>query len=816
MNFHAARLFPLFTALLLACPGLGHAAAGHFQFVSGEVHVVRGAGQDYTAKKGDEVNQGDAVVTAKNATAQLRMQDGGILAVRQDTQLRIDAYNYNGKEDGSENGVFSLLKGSFRSITGAIGHINKEKLKIKTSSATIGIRGTDGEIGFNPATGLTGVHTIMGRHAVTAPDAQGIPVTVLTGPGKIVLVAPGRAPAFANSFPFASGAPKPAAKGGPAGEKSNAAGEKKNAAANGKEADTAASTTDTASTTSTSDTAGTADTTSSVITDTSGTTGTTTDSTTTLSSGPLLAPAPLLATDPNTGQLVTVTSLPSPTTTFQAYGISYAVPCPTPSFPCGSSASGPGMQITRDASGAPIAFVNTGFGGNKSISLVGYTAPTISQAPSYAVTGIEYGTWQASALNWSSTNPTASGTDTLFSGSVLHWFTGTQITPGYLTRVLTGSVNYTFDGGTAPTNQSGVAGSVVSASLAANFSNQSVDVAFNLNVNAHSWSVNALNQPINIEFFGSTPTVAIDGCTTCGANGHLDGRFTGAGADGAAISYGLSGGNTNEEVNGVLAFVNSSAPNNTATAYRPVGIAGYDPGATPSSVVNGEFNAASRVTADGSGNLVAFDGRMYTSTTTPDLSVRFAVGSATPTDLGSDANTGLVWGRWAGGNVSITNRATGATSNLANPGSLHYVAGPVLTAPTTLPLSGAYTYTFLGGTQPTDNLGNVGTLNSTALTADFGTMTVNASVSASVSGTTLTGSASAIPLKADAVASAGTAFQSNAPLSVVCSGTCGTTQAGNLSVALTGSTGQGAAMLYSLETSGGTNKVISGAAAFAR
>lgn len=790
MNSYAARLLPLLTVLLMACPGLGHAGAGHFQFVSGEVRVVRGAGLGFIAKKGDEVNQGDAVVTAKDATAQLRMQDGGILAVRQDTQVKIDAYNYSGAEDGSENAVFSLLRGSFRSITGAIGHINKEKLKIKTSSATIGIRGTDGEIGFNPATGLTGVRTITGQHAVTAPDARGIAVTVLTDPGKIVLVVPGHAPAFSNSFPFASGVPKPAAKREPAAEKGDA-GEKKDGAKEGEGTDaiTAAS-------------------------DSTATISATSDATTAAVPEPLLAPAPLI--DPGTGQTATLSNPPPPTKSFETYGISYAVPCPTPAFPCSASASGPGAQVTRDASGAPTAFTNSNMFGNKSISLVGTAAPTISQAPSYAVTGIEYGTWQASALNWSSTNPTASGTDTLFSGSLLHWFTGSLIAPGYLTRVLTGTVNYTFDGGTAPTNQSGVAGSVVSASLAANFSNQTVDTAFSLSVNAHNWTVSALNQPITIEFFSSAPSVAIDGCTTCGANGRLEGRFTGAGANGAAIAYGLSGGSTNEEVNGVLAFVNSSAPNNPAASYRPVGVAGYDPGATPSAVVNGEFNAASRVTTDGSGNLVAFDGNMYGSPTTPDKSVRLAVGSATPTDLGSNASIGLVWGRWAGGNVSVTDRATGKTANLANPGSLHYVAGPVSTAPTTLPLSGAYTYTFLGATQPTDNLGSVGTLNSTALTADFSAMTVNASVSASVSGTTLTGSASAIPLKADAVASAGTGFQSNAPLSVVCSGSCGTTQGGNLSVALTGSSGQGAAMLYSLQTSGGTDKTISGVAAFAR
>jgi hypothetical protein len=111
MNLQFSRLLILCASLLIACPALSHAAAGHFQFISGEVQVLNSAGQSRIAKKGDEINQGDTVVTAKTASAQIKMQDGGILAVRPDSKLRIDTFNYNGSEDGSEKGVFSLLQG---------------------------------------------------------------------------------------------------------------------------------------------------------------------------------------------------------------------------------------------------------------------------------------------------------------------------------------------------------------------------------------------------------------------------------------------------------------------------------------------------------------------------------------------------------------------------------------------------------------------------------------------------------------------------------------------------------------------------------
>jgi len=799
-----SRLLPLFAALLLACPGLCHAAAGHFQFVSGEVRVEDAGGRDRIGRKGDAVNQGDTVVTAKAASAQLRMEDGGILAVRQESRLRIDTFNYNGTEDGSERGLFSLVKGSFRSITGAIGHTNRENLKIRTSSATIGIRGTDGEIGFNPDTNLTGVRTIAGRHAVTAPDAGGNPVTLVTDPGRIVLVVPGHAPAFANRFPFASATQKPAAGNTSAsGKKDDDDGTAKDGKRAGNGGNDARREARPASTQAT---------------------------------GLPLATAPLTGTDPATGETALLSTAPgitkgstttttpmpeppppAPSVIYEPYGVSWAVPCPGPGFPCAAVSSEPGAKVARDASGAPIAFDRTGPNGGRNISLVNPVLPTRSQAPGYAVTGIEYGTWQVGAVDWTSNNPAGSGTDTPLPGSLLHWFTAAGIKPGYLPQILTGTANYSFDGGTAPTNQKGVAGSVVSAALAANFTNQTVDLSFGLSVNAHNWTVSATGQPISHEFFGApSALVSIDGCITCGAQGRIDGRFTGMGGNGAAVVYGLGGGSFNEEVNGVLAFVNSAAPNDPATPYRPVGIAGYDPGATPSAVVNGQFNAVGRVATDGAGNLVSFDGQISGTQQSPDKSVVFAVGSATPTDLGGDANTGLVWGRWAGGSVSVTSRSGGTAVSLANPGSLHYLAGPVGTAPVLLPLSGTYAYTLVGGTRPTDQQGNLGTLASVRLDANFSTRTVDASVSASVAGTTLTGTATGMPIMPDNVSSAGPASQGGVPLAVNCAGSCGATNTGNLGVVFVGPDGKGAGMLYSLQTSGATNKTISGAAGLAR
>lgn len=138
------------TVLLAACLTLlGQVAyagvAGHAKFVNGQVQITNAAGQSRALKKGDAVNESDTVTTAKGATAQIKMRDGGILAVRPDSQLKFDSFVFTGEQDGNERSFFSLLRGGFRAITGLVGQKNKANYRITTAGSTIGVRGTDHE-----------------------------------------------------------------------------------------------------------------------------------------------------------------------------------------------------------------------------------------------------------------------------------------------------------------------------------------------------------------------------------------------------------------------------------------------------------------------------------------------------------------------------------------------------------------------------------------------------------------------------------------------------------------------------------------------
>lgn len=147
MTKHYIRKNFVFALVISAC--LSHSAwaavAGQFQFVTGDVSIVSTDGTKRQAIKGGEIKEQESIISGKTGSAQLRMIDSGIIAVRPETTLRIDEYKFAGKADGNERGFFSLLKGGFRSITGLIGRLNKDNYSIRTPAATIGIRGTDHE-----------------------------------------------------------------------------------------------------------------------------------------------------------------------------------------------------------------------------------------------------------------------------------------------------------------------------------------------------------------------------------------------------------------------------------------------------------------------------------------------------------------------------------------------------------------------------------------------------------------------------------------------------------------------------------------------
>src|SRR6267378_4366342 len=125
---------------LLSAPGLASAQAGRFLLAVGDVVVARGQAE-IRAATGTPVQSGDTIRVGPASNAQIRMTDESIVGLRPGTVFGIDAYEYSGQAE--PRSIFSLLKGGFRTVTGAIGRLhNRERYAVRTPTATIGIRGT--------------------------------------------------------------------------------------------------------------------------------------------------------------------------------------------------------------------------------------------------------------------------------------------------------------------------------------------------------------------------------------------------------------------------------------------------------------------------------------------------------------------------------------------------------------------------------------------------------------------------------------------------------------------------------------------------
>lgn len=118
------------------------AEAGRAIFVAGIVHVTDDDGNRRFLRKNGLVNPGDLIATSVNGLAQIRMIDKGFISIRRNSQFRIEAFKLGATKE-EDSGIFSLLKGGFRAITGAIGKRLRSVYQVKTVTATIGIRGTD-------------------------------------------------------------------------------------------------------------------------------------------------------------------------------------------------------------------------------------------------------------------------------------------------------------------------------------------------------------------------------------------------------------------------------------------------------------------------------------------------------------------------------------------------------------------------------------------------------------------------------------------------------------------------------------------------
>jgi hypothetical protein len=145
MNTQHLLLNPkgLLTALVAVLLS-GHAiaeTAGRVNFVVGEVSAISSDGSRRALMKGDLVNSGERLETGKGRL-QIRFTDGSFLSLQPNTVFGLDNYTFAKNKPNEGSLLFNFIRGGMRTVSGAIGKVNRTNYKVQTPVATIGIRGT--------------------------------------------------------------------------------------------------------------------------------------------------------------------------------------------------------------------------------------------------------------------------------------------------------------------------------------------------------------------------------------------------------------------------------------------------------------------------------------------------------------------------------------------------------------------------------------------------------------------------------------------------------------------------------------------------
>ncbi|WP_108063224.1 FecR family protein [Poseidonibacter lekithochrous] len=174
-------LFLLFFSSLFASIGKVSAVVGDAKIERGNKNIV--------VKIGIPLFEKDIIRTKKNAKVQLIFKDNTIVTIGKNSALDINTYLYDKKNPKNSKTDLNFFKGAFKTITGKIGKINREKFKLRTKSASIGIRGT----------------IILGNQSVIACTQGGISVesagiTVEVDANELTKVEENKAPSKAENI----------------------------------------------------------------------------------------------------------------------------------------------------------------------------------------------------------------------------------------------------------------------------------------------------------------------------------------------------------------------------------------------------------------------------------------------------------------------------------------------------------------------------------------------------------------------------------------------------------------------------------------
>ncbi len=131
--------------------------------LKGDASIIR-EGKTLALTKKSIILKHDQIKTKDKTKVQLLFKDNTVISIGGNSSFQVFEYLFDEKNNKYE-AKFSMLQGTFRTITGKIGKLSPKKFNLKTKSASIGIRGT--QIVMNLSAEKEDIFCTEGRILVT-------------------------------------------------------------------------------------------------------------------------------------------------------------------------------------------------------------------------------------------------------------------------------------------------------------------------------------------------------------------------------------------------------------------------------------------------------------------------------------------------------------------------------------------------------------------------------------------------------------------------------------------------------------------------
>ncbi len=141
---------------------LDSSLVGQVSLVLGKAYLESAGGRKKPIIPGTQVRATDRIHTESNGHVHIRFIDQALVSVRPDSRLEIVLYDYNAEQPQLSTIKLSLEEGVTRSISGKGARAARERFRMNTPIAAIGVRGTDFVVSASDA----GVRALVNEGAI--------------------------------------------------------------------------------------------------------------------------------------------------------------------------------------------------------------------------------------------------------------------------------------------------------------------------------------------------------------------------------------------------------------------------------------------------------------------------------------------------------------------------------------------------------------------------------------------------------------------------------------------------------------------------